>query len=53
MHITRFWDNCPWGKLSPDPKTNPNFNPNPNPNRGAIFRMGNCPDTILPNISIS
>ena len=35
---SRFYDNCPRGKLSPNPKTNPN--PNPNPNQGAIFLRG-------------
>ena len=32
----RFKDNCPRGKLFPDPKTNPN----PNPDRGEIFLRG-------------
>ena len=34
--LERFLDNCPPGKLSPNPQTNPNPNPNPNPNRGQF-----------------
>ena len=30
----------------PNPNSNPNPQSNPNPNRGAIFFLGNCPDTI-------
>ena len=32
--------------IAPEENWPPNPNSNPNPNRGAIFFLGNCPDTI-------
>ena len=40
LYFFRLQDNCPGGKLPPNPKTNPNLDPNPNPSQGAVLSGG-------------